>query len=88
MDLLEFPRPLPFPISTCSTMKSKSSSLVMLLPVCRIQDIIIFIIGGATYEEARFVADLNKKGQWKIVLGGTSIHNSQRYVSNLTLKTE
>jgi vacuolar protein sorting-associated protein 45 len=53
-----------------------------------IKDIIVFIIGGVTYEEARFIADLNGKGKLKVVLGGTFIHNSQRYVSNSTLKAE
>jgi len=39
-------------------------------------EIIIFIVGGATFEEAKAVAELNKKG-YNIVLGGTNIINSK-----------
>jgi Sec1 family len=46
----------------------------------RPQDIIVFIIGGATYAEAR---ELGKVCQAysgvRVVLGGTCIHNSSRY---------
>lgn len=41
-------------------------------------EIIIFIVGGATYEEAKAVAELNRKGLgYNIVLGGTNIINSK-----------
>jgi hypothetical protein len=48
------------------------------------QDMIVFIIGGVTYEEARIVANLNKinKGV-RIVLGGTSIHNTKSFLSEI-----
>jgi hypothetical protein len=53
----------------------------------RPQDIIIFMVGGATYEEARHVALLNQEltgaggasAGTRILLGGTSVHNSSRY---------
>ena len=50
----------------------------------RPQDVIIFIIGGATYEEARTVAMLNQEpasgstGGARLLLGGTCVHNSMR----------
>jgi hypothetical protein len=50
----------------------------------RPQDVIIFIIGGATYEEARTVALLNQEpaststGGARLLLGGTCVHNSMR----------
>ncbi|KAG0304510.1 vacuolar protein sorting-associated protein 45 [Dissophora globulifera] len=45
----------------------------------RPQDIIVFMVGGATYEEARFVSMLNAATPGaRIILGGTAIHNSQR----------
>ena len=45
----------------------------------RPQDIIVFIIGGTTYEEALAVHQLNKATPGvRIVLGGTAIHNFQR----------
>jgi len=33
-------------------------------------------VGGATFEEAKVVAELNKKGE-RIILGGTNIINSK-----------
>ena len=51
----------------------------------RPQDVIVFIIGGATYEEARTVALLNQEpatgstGGARLLLGGTCVHNSMRY---------
>jgi len=62
----------------------------------RPQDIIIFIIGGATFEEARTVALLNEASSnasgatgsgstpagLRLLLGGTCVHNSSRSVSN------
>lgn len=67
--------------------------------LCRPQDIIIFIVGGTTYEEAKTVAQLNAQfaaghglagsigpagpvsQNTRIVLGGTCVHNSKRYVA-------
>ena len=52
----------------------------------RPQDVIIFIIGGATYEEARTVALLNQEpasgsaAGARLLLGGTCVHNSMRCV--------
>ncbi|KAI5983489.1 Sec1-like protein [Pisolithus albus] len=49
----------------------------------RPQDIIIFIIGGTTYEEARTVTLLNQEANstgTQILLGGTCVHNSSSYV--------
>uniref|UniRef100_A0A8C3CQB6 Vacuolar protein sorting-associated protein 45 n=1 Tax=Cairina moschata TaxID=8855 RepID=A0A8C3CQB6_CAIMO len=44
----------------------------------RPQDIIVFIIGGATYEEALAVYNLNRTNPGvRIVLGGTTIHNTK-----------
>ncbi|PVG02686.1 putative vacuolar protein sorting protein VpsB [Serendipita vermifera] len=54
------------------------------------QDIIVFMIGGTTYEEARVVSLLNQEYAGnntslnpgtRILLGGTSVHNSSSYIS-------
>lgn len=46
---------------------------------CRPQDIIVFVIGGATYEEALTVYNLNRTTPGvRIVLGGTTVHNTKR----------
>ena len=48
------------------------------------QDIIIFMVGGTTYEEARAVAQMNVSFQGiRLVLGGTTIHNSQSFLNDL-----
>jgi len=53
----------------------------------RPQDVIVFIIGGTTYEEARAVALLNQDptsggaGGARLLLGGTCAHNSARCAS-------
>lgn len=46
----------------------------------RPQDIIVFIIGGTTYEEALSVHSLNRSIPGvRIVLGGTTVHNYKRW---------
>uniref|UniRef100_W5UJL1 Vacuolar protein sorting-associated protein 45 n=1 Tax=Ictalurus punctatus TaxID=7998 RepID=W5UJL1_ICTPU len=52
----------------------------------RPQDIIVFIIGGATYEEALTVYNLNRTMPGvRIVLGGTTIHNTKSFLEEVTL---
>lgn len=48
------------------------------------QDIIVFIIGGATYEEARTVATINASTPGvRIVLGGTTVHNATTFLEEV-----
>eukprot|EP00298_Acanthocystis_sp_HF-20_P022499 c30459_g1_i1.p1 GENE.c30459_g1_i1~~c30459_g1_i1.p1 ORF type:complete len:583 (+),score=208.00 c30459_g1_i1:32-1750(+) len=50
----------------------------------RPQEIIIFYVGGTTYEEALTVELFNKSSAgMKIVLGGTTIHNSKSFLSGI-----
>ncbi|RMD44495.1 hypothetical protein DV735_g673, partial [Chaetothyriales sp. CBS 134920] len=45
------------------------------------QDIIVFMVGGTTYEEAKMVAQLNASVPGiRVVLGGTSVHNSTTFL--------
>ncbi|KAI9510581.1 Sec1 family-domain-containing protein [Russula earlei] len=52
----------------------------------RPQDVIVFVIGGTTYEEARAVALLNQEptsgstGGARLLLGGTCVHNSVSFL--------
>ncbi|KAF0992998.1 hypothetical protein HZS_6712, partial [Henneguya salminicola] len=41
-------------------------------------NIIIFIVGGFTYEESVYIHEKTKSSQYKILLGGTTVHNSTR----------
>ena len=46
--------------------------------VIRPQDIIVFMVGGVTYEESLMVHNFNKSTTGvRVVLGGTTIHNSK-----------
>jgi len=64
--------------------------MIEVLRLFRPQDIIVFMIGGTTYEEARTVATLNKESATssnggvpslgvRLLLGGTCVHNSSTY---------
>lgn len=47
----------------------------------RPQDIIVFICGGTTFEEARYIAQLNATTPGvRIVLGGNHVHNSKSFL--------
>jgi vacuolar protein sorting-associated protein 45 len=56
-----------------------------------LQLIVVFIVGGSTYEEARAVAELNAQSDrnegWsagiRIVLGGTGVLNSTSFMRDL-----
>ncbi|KAI1643814.1 Sec1-like protein [Daldinia loculata] len=48
------------------------------------QDIIVFVIGGATYEEAKTVASINASSPGiRVVLGGTNIHNAATFLEEV-----
>lgn len=54
----------------------------------RPQDIIVFMIGGTTYEESLTVYNLNKQNPGiKIILGGTIIHNSASFLEEIQQAT-
>lgn len=46
------------------------------------QEVIVFIVGGVTYEEALTVRNLNVAG-YRVVLGGTTIHNSKTFLDEM-----
>ncbi|KAH8324997.1 hypothetical protein KR074_002697 [Drosophila pseudoananassae] len=50
------------------------------------QEVVVFIIGGATYEEALSVHQLNNAG-YRVILGGTTIHNSQSFINEVLAAT-
>lgn len=48
------------------------------------QDIIVFIVGGATYEEAKMIAGINASTPGvRVVLGGTSVHNAATFLEDV-----
>lgn len=50
------------------------------------QQVIVFMVGGATYEEALAVHSLNLSG-YKCILGGTTIHNSESFINEVLSAT-
>lgn len=62
----------------------KKKLLHVLIVYCRPQDIVIFIVGGATYEEGLTVLNFNKSSPGvRVVLGGTTVHNSDSYMEEV-----
>ncbi|CAO3662748.1 unnamed protein product [Rhizopus stolonifer] len=54
------------------------------IPRERPQDIIVFMCGGATFEEARYISQLNESAPGvRIVLGGNCIHNSKSFLEQI-----
>jgi vacuolar protein sorting-associated protein 45 len=48
------------------------------------QDVIVFMIGGATYEEAKVVASMNATSPGvRLVLGATTVHNSASFLEEV-----
>lgn len=48
------------------------------------QDIVVFMVGGTTYEEAKMVAQINATSPGvRIVLGGTGVHNSNSFLDDV-----
>lgn len=48
------------------------------------QDIIVFLIGGVTFEEAKTVSQINGSSPGvRIVLGGTCVHNSTTFLDEM-----
>jgi len=48
------------------------------------QDIVVFMVGGTTYEEAKMVAQVNASSPGvRVVLGGTTVHNSVTFLEEV-----
>ena len=48
------------------------------------QDIVVFMIGGTTYEEAKMIAQVNASVPGiRVVLAGTSVHNSTTFLDEV-----
>ena len=53
--------------------------------VTTVQEVIVFVIGGATYEESREVSLINaeRESKTRIFLGGTSVQSSKSFLHDL-----
>ncbi|KAG7347393.1 Sec1 family protein [Nitzschia inconspicua] len=50
-------------------------------------DIIIFMVGGVTYEEGTKISEFNQanKGKIQVILGGSTVHNSTSFLEELRM---
>ena len=54
------------------------------------KEVIVMILGGATYEEAAYVASVNSNpvlgatSPFRVLLGGTSVHNTRTFLAELS----
>ncbi|XP_065836876.1 vacuolar protein sorting-associated protein 45-like [Oscarella lobularis] len=54
----------------------------------RPQDIIVFVVGGVTYEEALAVVNVNKTAAGvRVLLGGTTVHNCKSFLDEVAQAT-
>jgi len=72
-------------IEDCVKGKLKNSAFPHLGQVYegKVKTVVIFVIGGFTYEEACTVAQLNTSLEVQIVMGGTSVLNSSSFIEQM-----
>jgi vacuolar protein sorting-associated protein 45 len=59
---------------------------VEISPEYKPQRVIVFFVGGATYSEAKVVADMSAANKpCRIILGGTYIHNSRSFLQEVVM---
>jgi hypothetical protein len=47
--------------------------------------VIVFVVGGATYEEAKEIASAFNNGEGvRVILGGNYIHNSKSFMADIS----
>lgn len=62
--------------------------IIVIFLFGRVQDIIVFVIGGVTYEESMAIYNLNiAHPQVRIILGGSTVHNSSSFLNEVKLAT-
>ncbi len=47
-------------------------------------DVVLFVIGGATYQEAREAAQMSAEANVSVILGTTSMVNSVKFLGDVT----
>ena len=66
-----------------------SGSVHLNLSSHRPQHVVVFIIGGATYEESLAVHQFNtKSSNTRIILGGSTIHSTASFLSSVEAAME
>ena len=59
--------------------------LSIVLKFIRPQEIIVFVIGGITYEESYAIHTINRAfaGNLKVLIGGTCVHNFRTFIDEV-----
>jgi len=63
---------------------SQSPNAVVQKP----SEVIVFIIGGVTFEEARDASSISKQLGCRVLLGGSTVHNSSSFLADLAQLTK
>mmetsp|Transcript_7831 Transcript_7831/g.23984 ORF Transcript_7831/g.23984 Transcript_7831/m.23984 type:complete len:557 (-) Transcript_7831:420-2090(-) len=67
-----------------SKLKDQHYPALTCVSAAKPKDVIVFIVGGVTYEEATKVAELNASNSGlKVILGGSYVHNSTSFLDDL-----
>ena len=45
---------------------------------------IVFMVGGATYQEAREISTIYNKDSDRVLVGGTYMHNSKSFIAEVS----
>lgn len=68
-----------------SKLKDQHYPAVTCVSAAKPREVIVFMVGGVTYEEATKVAELNASANsgLKVILGGSYVHNSTSFLDDL-----
>ena len=50
----------------------------------KFSNVVVFVVGGTTYEEAKEVATIYNVQEDKVILGGSYIHNSKSFIAEIS----
>ena len=70
-------------LCVCFSSPCACSNDTFTIHFLRPAEVVVYIAGGATYEEATKVAELNASGGIQVVLGGSYVHNSGTFLEDL-----
>ena len=48
------------------------------------ENLIVFMVGGATYAEARELSQTYNNGADRVIMGGTFVHNSRSFLAEVS----
>ena len=79
-----FGSPGHFYLCVCVSSPCACSNDTFTIPLLRTAEVVVYIAGGATYEEARTVGEMNAANPGvKITLAGTTMHNAETFQAEL-----